>query len=129
MFNLLMGLIAIAVVVMVFLYLFPVVKICGDSMHPTLKNGEYYLGRRVFRKSKCKVGRIYVFKPPYEEDRGERFVIKRLYGIDYPKGGTPKCYFLGDNTEESYDSRHYGFVSCKDIVAVIKDVDRKKVTK
>ena len=93
--------------------LFPVVRVCGNSMYPTLKDGEIYIGRRVFRKTKCKANEIYVFKPPYESDE-ERFVIKRLISI---KDG--KYFFTGDNANESYDSRSYDYVNSSNIVAHI----------
>ena len=100
---------------------FPVVQICGYSMFPTLSDGEFYMSRRVFRKSKCKVGKIYVYRPPYESEE-EKFVIKRLISI---KDG--KYYFLGDNSNDSYDSRYYGYVDSKNVVAQL--ITRKEVCK
>ena len=92
-------------------FFFPVVQICGYSMFPTLNDQEIYLGRRIFNKSKCKVGNIYVYRPPYESEE-EKFVIKRLADI---KDG--KYFFLGDNPNDSYDSRYYGYVDSKNVVA------------
>ena len=100
-----------------FLFFFPVVQICGYSMFPTLMDGEFYLGRRVFRKDKCKFGEIYVFRPPYD-DREERYVIKRLSDIKY-ESGKVKYFFLGDNYNDSYDSRYYGYVDSSNVVAHI----------
>ena len=88
-------------------------------MFPTLTDGEFYLGRRVFRKTKCKIGKIYVYRPPYE-DHTEKFVIKRLVDI---KDG--KYFFLGDNSDDSYDSRYYGYVPCDNVVAQL--ITRKEV--
>lgn len=102
----------------IFLYLFPVVQIVGYSMFPTLLDKEVFLGRRVFRKSKCKVGEIYVYKPPYDSDE-ERFVIKRLSKIEKDQSGRTKYYFLGDNSSDSYDSRYYGYVDSSRVVARI----------
>ena len=93
------------------LFFFPVVQICGYSMFPTLNDQEIYFGRRIFNKSKCKVGKIYVYRPPYESEE-EKFVIKRLADI---KDG--KYFFLGDNPNDSYDSRYYGYVDSKNVVA------------
>ena len=93
--------------------MFVPVQICGNSMYPTFKDGEFYLGKRVYRKSKCKIGKVYVFRPPYS-DREERFVIKRLA---YIQNG--KYFFLGDNSYDSYDSRYYGYVDSKNVVAQI----------
>ena len=108
----------------VLFYLFPVVQICGYSMFPTLMDGELHIGRRVLRKSKCKKGEIYVYKPPYE-GREEKYVIKRLKYIDYDKGGNPKYFFVGDNKDDSFDSRYYGYVDYHNVVAHI--VLRKEV--
>lgn len=103
--------IGVIALVLLFFALFPFVQICGYSMFPTLTDGEMYLSRRIFRKDKCQVGKIYVYRPPYDSDE-ERFVIKRL---DHIKFG--KYYFLGDNQDDSYDSRYYGYVDSKNVVA------------
>lgn len=106
-------------VLLVVMYSFPIVKICGDSMSPTLLDGEYCLGRRVFRKKRCRVGSIYVYRPPNNGKSDERYVVKRLVA----KVGN-MCFFLGDNRSSSYDSRHYGYVSSRDIVARVKSKRR-----
>ena len=112
------GAIALIVALCVFLFLFPVIQICGYSMFPTMMDGEFHFGRRVFRKNKCRVGQIYVYKPPYE-DREERFVIKRLAEVNTDRNGKVQYYFLGDNSNDSYDSRYYGYVDCRNVVAHI----------
>ena len=109
--------IILVVLLFTFLFFFPVVQICGYSMFPTLMDGEFYLGRRVFRKDKCKFGEIYVFRPPYD-DREERYIIKRLSGIKC-EGDKVQYYFLGDNSNDSYDSRYYGYVDSSNVVAHI----------
>lgn len=114
-------LLIIGLIVSLILTFFPVVQICGYSMFPTLTDGEFYMGIRVFRKDKCKVGKIYVYRPPYESEE-EKFVIKRLADI---KDG--KYFFLGDNADDSYDSRYYGYVDSKNVVARL--LTRKEVLK
>lgn len=109
----------LGLIILTLLFFFPIVQICGYSMYPTLYDGEFHIGIRVFRKSKCKVGEIYVFRPPYDSEE-QKFVIKRLTEV---KDG--KYYFLGDNPDESYDSRYYGFVDSRRVVARI--ILRKKV--
>lgn len=109
----------ICLALFIFLFFFPVVKICGYSMFPTLTDGEFYLSKRVLNKSKCTVGDIYVFRPPYYSEE-EKFVIKRLADI---KDG--KYFFLGDNAEDSYDSRYYGYVNSDNVVAQL--ITRKEV--
>lgn len=114
-------LLGVLTALLLFLFFFPVTQICGYSMFPTLTDGEFYISRRVFRKSKCKVGNIYVYRPPYESEE-EKFVIKRLADI---KDG--KYFFLGDNADDSYDSRYYGYVNNKNVVAQL--ITRKEVLK
>jgi nickel-type superoxide dismutase maturation protease len=73
----------------------------GKSMNPTLKDGEVVL---VDREAKIQVGDIVVAKHPFEQDSE---VVKRVERIN-ERGH----YFLvGDNLEESSDSRHFGAVT------------------
>src|SRR5438445_13782157 len=73
----------------------------GQSMNPTLKDGEVVL---VGRAAKIEVGDIVVAKHPFEQNSD---VVKRVERIN--KRGH---YFLvGDNLEESSDSRHFGAVT------------------
>ena len=72
----------------------------GRSMNPTLKDGEVVL---VDREARIEVGDIVVARHPIEQ--GE--VVKRVARIT-----DPGHYFLvGDNLEDSIDSRHYGAVT------------------
>jgi nickel-type superoxide dismutase maturation protease len=73
----------------------------GKSMNPTLKDGEVVL---VDREAKIQVGDIVIAKHPFEQDSE---VVKRVERIN-ERGH----YFLvGDNLEESSDSRHFGAVT------------------
>lgn len=117
--KILLIIIVLVAILLFVLSLFPIVKICGDSMYPTLKDGEYYIGRVVFRKKKCKVARIYVFRPPYFDEE-QKFVIKRLTYISTDEQGCLRYFFEGDNREHSYDSRSYGFVSPSSVIAEVK---------
>lgn len=96
-------------------YLFPFVNICGDSMFPTYVDGEIILTTRLFRKSKLKVSDIVLYYAPNDD---KRVVIKRVAEIDHNQ---KVMYCLGDNADESCDSRNYGYVSldrliCKPIM-------------
>lgn len=94
--------------------IFMFLTVSGRSMFPTLTEGEKLTSVRSYL-CKLNVGDIVVAKP-YECDN--RLVIKRIANIegDY-------YFLLGDNPDESYDSRNYGWVSKKEIVA--KVVTRK----
>ncbi len=73
----------------------------GKSMNPTLKDGEVVL---VEREAAIEVGDIVVAKHPFEQDSE---VVKRVARIN-ERGH----YFLvGDNLDESNDSRHFGAVT------------------
>jgi len=70
-------------------------------MHPTLGDGEVVL---VDRGAKIEVGDIVVAKHPVEQNSE---VVKRVQRIN-----EREHYFLvGDNLEESNDSRHFGAVT------------------
>lgn len=108
-------------------YHFFVITIVGDSMFPTRQDGEIYLGVKVYRKSKCRPNDVYVFRPPYDSDE-QKYVIKRL--VNYRgEGKDTRYFFVGDNRPNSYDSREYGFVPCKNVVARVTYIRlyRKKV--
>ena len=91
--------------------LFPLYRISGNSMWPTYHDGEMFLCRRIFRKSKIRCGDVICYKAP----EGASPVIKRVTRIKYKEG---KLYFFceGDNYKNSYDSRKYGFVSEDNII-------------
>lgn len=73
----------------------------GKSMNPTLKDGEVVL---VNRQAKVEVGDIVVAKHPIEQTSE---IVKRIERIN-----EHGHYFLvGDNLEDSNDSRHFGAVA------------------
>lgn len=100
-------------------YAFPLAKVSGRSMYPTYKDGDLLLTTTLFNRDKLEVGAVYVFKRL--KDGEETLVVKRLTdNVKLPHEGLNNlCYFLGDNPEESYDSRHYGFVNAEDIIAKV----------
>ncbi len=74
----------------------------GKSMNPTLKDGEVVLVDR--ETVNIEVGDIVIARHPIEQ---KSEVVKRVGRIN-ERGH----YFLvGDNPEESEDSRHYGAVT------------------
>ncbi len=73
----------------------------GKSMNPTLKDGETVL---VDRAAKIEIGDIVIAKHPVEQNSE---IVKRVERIN-ERGD----YFLiGDNLEDSNDSRHFGAVT------------------
>ena len=115
MIRFILVLVIIVLVLLAVLFFFPLVQICGYSMFPTFLDGEFCLSKRLFGKDKkkCVIGEVYVYMPPSTSGE-ERYVIKRLAGV---KDG--KYFFLGDNSDESYDSRYYGYVDSDRVVAHI----------
>lgn len=100
-------------------YLFPIAIINGNSMHPTLKDGNKVFCRRVFKNNLTR-GDIYVY---YEPDGLP--VIKRLCGKSFNSEGEEiSYYFIGDNRLSSRDSREYGFVNRTKVFA--KVINQKK---
>ena len=73
----------------------------GKSMNPTLKDGEVVL---VDREAEIKVGDIVVAKHPIEQTSE---IVKRVARIN-----EHGHYFLvGDNLDDSIDSRHFGAIT------------------
>ena len=73
----------------------------GTSMNPTLKDGEIVL---VDRGAPIEVGDIVVARHPIEQSTE---VVKRVARIN-ERG---HYYLVGDNLDDSTDSRHYGAVT------------------
>lgn len=92
-------------------YLFPILEVSGNSMHPTLKDGQFLLARRVSRTEKLHVGEIYVINSP-----SGKIAVKRL---DHCLADKNLYFFTGDNAEASYDSRSYGYLDREDILAKV----------
>ena len=99
-------------------YLFPLIQIVGDSMFPTYKDSEVLVGTRLYRKSKLKVGDVILYHSPTDK----KVVVKRISKIH--KNKTLEFYCLGDNSDHSYDSRYYGYISSKAIVCKLVEQRR-----
>lgn len=100
--------IALIVTITAFLmYVFPIIQVCGDSMYPTFNDGDIILGCRLFS---LKESEVYVYKSPADN----KTVIKRLLQISNITG---KLFFTGDNSDHSYDSRMYGYITKDKVIA------------
>ena len=108
--------ISIIVLLGILYYLFPLIQVVGDSMFPTYYDQEIVIGNRLYPKSKLKSGDVVVYKSPEDE---YRVVIKRIDKIRTDRNGNRMFYCLGDNSECSHDSRHYGFVHSKNLVCKV----------
>jgi len=80
-------------------------RIVGDSMRPTFSPGTIVLGLRFIRP---RVGNIVV------AEYDGREIIKRVAHI-----GSEGVYVLGDNADQSTDSRSYGWLAPQTIKSVI----------
>lgn len=98
---------------------FPLIEVTGCSMYPTYKDGELCFCTRLFRKSRLKVGDVITYR------MNDRLVIKRVENICKDRvTGELLFYCVGDNAENSYDSRSYGFFSNRKIVGKLLDQRR-----
>lgn len=82
------------------------IRVEGDSMLPTLKNGD---GILIDQDAKIGVGDIVLSKHPFKKSV---ILVKRVSEID--ENG--KYFLVGDNPSESTDSRTFGALSAKHIL-------------
>jgi signal peptidase I len=81
------------------------VEVVGDSMGPTLQNGDRLV---VIRHRRLRVGDVVAADDP----RGGRVLVKRVTAVD-PEGNV---MLAGDNPDASTDSRVFGAVARSAIV-------------
>ena len=101
-------------------YVFLLGYVPTESMEPTLKRGSYIIGCRIY--SDLEVGDIIVFQ------HDGKLLVKRIAAVEgdiIERNGVSikvleGCYYvLGDNVDNSYDSRYWinPFIRKRDIVA------------
>lgn len=92
---------ALAIFVVVYLFLFQPNQVKGSSMYPTFKDGEYILTDKIsYRLGQPKHGEVVVFKSPKNENVD---FIKRIIGLpgDSVKISRGKVYLNGKLLDES----------------------------
>jgi hypothetical protein len=87
-------------------------RVSGNSMKPNLSNGDIVLGWRRQLVS----GAVIVFQ------RKTEVFVKRISKI-----GGDAAYVVGDNIEDSHDSRHFGKIAKSDIIGTVMIVLPKAV--
>lgn len=101
-----------------------------QSMEPTVRQGDYVLAdKTAYGRMAPQKGDIVIFLFP--DDRSKRYIkrIEALPGdtIALPDGTVEKvphgcAYVLGDNWEQSLDSRHFSYIPLRDIAAKVRQV-------
>ena len=81
-------------------------RVAGDSMHPTLREGDLVL---VNPHAELAIGDIVVARHPFKKSVN---IIKRIAEILPGE----RYILLSDNLEESSDSRSFGAIPAKDIL-------------
>lgn len=106
---------------LVIYFIFPIISVSGNSMYPTYKDGEILIGTMIFNRNKLKIGDVVVYRSPSDD----RLVIKRITDIllDYKH---TYFFFEGDNKEDSYDSRNYGYVHIDNLVCKVINQRKQK---
>lgn len=79
-------------------------RVVGNSMAPLLKQGdEVLINPRAYRRNRPKIGDIVIAWHPRVADLK---IVKRVAWVDEDGG----CYLVGDNRQESEDSRKFGVI-------------------
>lgn len=104
-----------------------IIRISGDSMLPTLHDGDLVLIDKLTSNEKYRLGEIVVYPSPYDIQVLVVKRIKRLKKIPVESGTYNLAWLEGDNAKVSLDSRTYGWLETANMEGrVIKIWTRKK---
>ena len=92
-------------------------RVCGKSMEPLLKEGDYVIYKSLTTSEKSlKEGNIVVAEHPLEKNK---LIIKRVLNID-----STGVFLIGDNKLSSTDSRHYGRVNFSKVIGLAEELSK-----
>lgn len=103
--------VAIFILMFCFGYVFRIANVQGCSMEPTLQSGDIRICNILDTPS---VGDIVIIKPCILF--GDKYIIKRITDIQ-----DDKIFVMGDNRNDSYDSRNFGWLDMDQVLGVIID--------
>lgn len=75
------------------------VEVRGNSMQPTLADGDWLIARRYGRRRSPSAGHVVLARHPFDGPD----ILKRVESVD-----VHGAWLLGDNSDASTDSRHFG---------------------
>lgn len=120
--SILIPILSLIIALIILKFIFIIGYVPSESMEPTLKQGSFILGNRLY--GELKTGDIIIFK------HENKLLVKRIAaipnehihieGVEYTVPND--CYFvLGDNCDNSYDSRYWDnpYINAKDIDAKV----------
>ena len=94
---------------------FKIIKIVGPSMDPTFHSGDFVLIRKISKNwDRIKQGDVLAFRQ--KTHKGKILMVKRVHEINQ---STRTCYVLGDNPDQSIDSRNFGSISCESVLGIV----------
>ena len=91
--------------------MFPFFSVKEQSMEPHIKDGDFVIAFPFFRP---KAGNLVVFK------QDDKLMLKRVMAVHEKE----KYWVEGDNKKESKDSRHFGWISKKQVLGTVKVIHR-----
>lgn len=113
--------ICLVVIITILVVKFEIIIACGESMYPTIKDGDFLL---VYKSKKVELNKVYVLDLKLTHINYEQIVVKRVVDISSVDNGF--LWLEGDNPPKSYDSRSYGYVNPKFIIGRVVKIWRIK---